>query len=138
VANNLWLSLYDNDSGAGGIKGIIKEFAPKKFDAAEPFVKIARNLYAVPTPPTTGSKQSKIEDFFDPDILATKLDGKTFSDGNKFDPEKHYGKHVFAHKVVRPMAEAINFQGFVPVLTNIVAAITAHMSATVGPMDGQI
>ena len=122
--------LYDNDSGAGGIKGIIKEFAPKHFGSGEPFVRIVRNLYAVPTPPTAASQQSKIEDFFEPELLVTKLDGKTFSDGNKFDPEKHYGKNVFAHKVVRPNAETINFHGFVPVLTNIVAAITSHMDSS--------
>jgi hypothetical protein len=121
--------LYDNDSGAGGIKGIIKEFASKHVGSGEPFVRIVRNLYAVPTPPTAASQQSKIEDFFEPELLVTKLDGKTFSDGNKFDPDKHYGKNVFAHKVVRPNAEAINFRGFVPVLTNIVAAITSHMDS---------
>jgi RNA-directed DNA polymerase len=42
--------VYDNDAGASGIKGIVKQFAPEKVTGTEPFVRIIRNLYVVPTP----------------------------------------------------------------------------------------
>ena len=61
-------------------------------------------MYAVPTPFGPNSAPSKIEDFFDDTLKATVLDGKTFNDGKVFEVDKHYGKKVFAHKVVRPKA----------------------------------
>lgn len=118
--------LYDNDSGANGIKGIIKQLSTESFSGTEPFIRIVRNLYAVPTPPVAGSQQSKIEDFFEPAIKTTVVDGKTFRDGNKFDETIHYGKNVFAHKVIRPMAETLDFSAFSPLLTNIVAVLKQH------------
>jgi RNA-directed DNA polymerase len=121
--------LYDNDAGAKGIKGVIKQFAEGKLTGSEPFVRLGRNLYAVPTPLKPGAQESKIEDYFEPAVLAVQLDGKTFSGGNKFDSDKHYGKNVFAHKVVRPKADTINFQGFIPLLNNIVAALDYHIAA---------
>ena len=92
----------------------------------ESFVHVIKNMYAVPTPIPAIGMTSKIEDFFDDAIKATVINGKTFNDGNKFDADKHYGKKVFAHKVVRPKADAIDFTGFRPLLTNIVAAIGHH------------
>ena len=124
--------LYDNDAGASGIKGTIKQFAQGRLIGTDPFVRIGRNLYAVPTPLIPGAQQSKIEDFFEPAVLATQLGGKTFSDGNQFDSDRHYGKNVFGHKVIRSMADTINFQGFMPLLNNIVAAFNFHVRASAG------
>jgi RNA-directed DNA polymerase len=45
---------------------------------------------------------------------------------NNFDTAKHYGKKIFAHRVVRVKADTIDFQGFRPLLTNLVAAIKTH------------
>ena len=69
---------------------------------------------------------STIEDFVEDSIKATVLFGKTFNPGNGFDPARHYGKKVFAHRVVRPQADKINFAGFRPLVTNLVAAIQKH------------
>ena len=78
----------------------------------------------------TGKNFSKIEDFFDEATKATVIAAKTFNEGNKFDAKKHYGKRVFAHKVVRPKADIIDVTGFHPLLKNIVAAIS-HYKAQV-------
>ena len=83
-------------------------------------------MYAVPTPIPAGGATSKIEDFFGDAIKAAVIAGKTFNPGNKFDADRHYGKRVFAHKVVRPQTDTIDFTGFRPLLTNIVAAISHH------------
>jgi RNA-directed DNA polymerase len=79
------------------------------------------------TPLLAGAKESTIEDFFDAAAKAIPYQGKTFhEDGAGFDPTKHIGKQIFAHKVVRPNAAQIDFSGFKPLLDNIVAVIKAH------------
>lgn len=118
--------VYDNDSGATKIRNVIKNVSKEKPTGIESFVHVIKNMYAVPTPIPAIGMTSKIEDFFDDAIKATVINGKTFNDGNKFDADKHYGKKVFAHKVVRPKADAIDFTGFRPLLTNIVATIGHH------------
>ena len=55
---------------------------------------------------------------------SSKVSGKTFKPERRgFDPEKHYGKTVFAKKVVARQAEQINFEQFRPLLTRIVQVI---------------
>ena len=72
-----------------------------------------------------------IEDFFDAAVKATVIDSKTFHPGNGFDKDRHYSKKVFAHKVVRMKADAIDFSGFRPLLTNLTAAINKHKASVV-------
>jgi hypothetical protein len=122
--------VYDNDDGAKKIRSVIKEISKVQLTGTESFTHVIKNIYAVPTPIPVVGKESKIEDFFGDTIKATVINGKTFNEGNNFDADKHYGKRVFAHKVVRPRADAIDFTGFRPLLANIVAAI-AHHKATV-------
>lgn len=86
----------------------------------------------MPTPLAAGLTSSKIEDLFDPTIKATVIDGKTCNDGDGFDVDKHFGKKVFAHRVVRPKADNIDFTAFRPLLTNLTAAINKH-KASVAP-----
>jgi retron-type reverse transcriptase len=126
---NAFIVLYDNDSGAKGIRNYIKGFAGPAFTGAEPFVHVFQNLYAVPTPTPAGMQSSKIEDYFDPSIKATVLHGKTFDDQNGLDTDTRYGKKVFAEAVVRPHAAKIDFDGFRPPLTNLEAAIKVHAAA---------
>jgi len=95
-------------------------------DGKEQFVHVVRNLYTVPTPPVNGATESKMEDFFDATTKAIKIGGKTFSAENKYDREKYYGKNEFAQQVVRARAETINFDGFRPLLTNLVEVIQWH------------
>ena len=120
--------LYDNDSGAKKIRNGIKQASGVTVTGNEPFVHVIGNLYAVPTPLLNGAQESKIENFFDAAIKATTVDGKAFSDENDFDIATHYGKKIFAHKVVRPNAASVNFDGFRPLLNNLVLAISAHVA----------
>lgn len=115
--------VYDNDKGAGSIRSAIREASKVMPTDADPFVHVIKNMYAVHTP---GANPSKIEDFFDAATRATVVDGKTFNDSNGFDADKHYGKKVFAHKVVRARAGTINFGGFRPLLMSIAAIIKKH------------
>ncbi len=121
--------LYDNDAGAKSIRNAIQNASHVIATGTEPFVHVVKNLYAVTTPLAAGTTSSKIEDFFDAATKATVIDGKTFNDSNGFDVAKYYGKKVFAHQVVRPTAEAIDFSGFHPLLTNLVEAINKHKPA---------
>jgi RNA-directed DNA polymerase len=114
--------LFDDDSGGAGIWSAIKSVTRRPRTDGEPFVHLIKNLYAVPTP----GEGSKIEDFFDASTKALKIDGKSFKDANEFDVEKHYGKKVFAHRIVRPNADTLDFSGFRPLLTNLAAAIREH------------
>jgi hypothetical protein len=123
--------LYDNDSGAKSIQGAIKGALGNKATAMAPYVKVFRNLYAMPTPPANGATDSKIEDFFDPAVTATVLNRKTFSSENKFDVTQHYGKKIFAYSVVRQNANSINFGGFHQILTNLTSIIGAHAALMV-------
>ena len=122
--------LYDNDTGAKGIRNAIKNIAKVAPTGDEPFVHIIKNLYAVPTPRGVAGA-SEIEDFFEAALKAAVIEGKTFNRGNGFDVNKHYGKKVFAHKVVRPKATTIDFAGFRPLLTNLTAAINKHKASVV-------
>ncbi len=127
---NPFVVLYDNDSGAKGIKSYIRNFVGSTFSGAEPFVRVFLNLYAVPTPLLNGLQFSKIEDFFDQSLLLTVVGGKAFNpDENTFDTNIHYGKKIFAEAVVRAHAAKINFNGFRPLLNNLEAAIKAHLAA---------
>jgi RNA-directed DNA polymerase len=128
--------LYDNDSGAARIRSAIKEASGKVVNGTESFVHIVRNLYAMATPLPTGVQQSKIEDFFETTIKATVVEGKTFSDENEFDTATHYGKKIFAHRVVRPNADSINFNGFRPLLSNLVSAIRSHAATASASSSG--
>lgn len=121
--------LYDNDSGATSIRSLVKEISGNKLNGTEPFAHLVRNLYVVATPLLSGAKESKIEDFFDAALKATVINGKTFDDKNDLETETHYGKKIFAHKVIRPQADSIDFSGFHPLLANLVSAIKAHAAA---------
>ena len=121
--------LYDNDAGAKPIRNVIKELTKVRPTGAEAFLHVIKNMYAVPTP----GDPSTIEDFFDATTKDTVSDGKTFNTGKDFDRDKHYGKMYFAHRVVRPKADTIDFAGFRPLLTNLVAAINKHKAAPPGP-----
>lgn len=123
--------MYDNDDGAKSIRKTIKTVSNVITTGAEPFVHVVKNLYAVPTPLGANGTPSKIEDLFDASIKATMIGGKTFNPGNNFDADKHYSKKVFAHKVVRPKTDIIDFSAFRPLLANLTAAIDKHRASVI-------
>ncbi len=118
--------IYDNDEGCKGIRSVIANILRVKPTGTEPFTRVCKNLYAVPTPLHEGVTSSKIEDFFEARIKETIIEGKTFNEGNSLDPHKHYGKKVFAHKVIRPNADKVDFTRFRSLLQSIVQVISEH------------
>ena len=118
--------VYDNDAGGKSFRSAIKGFFKTQPTGAEPFIHLFKNIYAVSTPIPSGKDSSKIEDFFDEATLATVLNGKTFNAENKYDTNTCYGKKAFAHGVVQPNADTIDFTSFHTFLTNIVAAISDY------------
>jgi hypothetical protein len=125
--------VYDNDSGGIAMRKGIKQQFKVASTGSEPFIHIFKNLYAVPTPLVPNSKETEIEHLFDTETRATQVGGKTFSLEKEIDEETQYGKRVFAEEVISAKATKIDFSGFKPLLTNIVAAIKAHHAAVIKP-----
>jgi hypothetical protein len=119
--------LYDNDSGAKTIRNVIKEASKHTVKGTEPFVHVVRNMYAVATPILGKGQESTIEDFFDQKTRNMLVGEKSFHPSQvDFDKEIHYGKKVFAHRVVREHAHSIDFTGFRPLLKNLTLTIQAY------------
>lgn len=118
--------VLDNDDGAKDIFNYIKGVFKIPNPATEPFIHLEKNLYVVPVPLAGGAKAMAIEDLFPSSVTGTLVDGKSFNPDEKTKGPSHYGKVVFAHKVVRPSAATIDFSNFKQLLLNISAAIEAH------------
>lgn len=114
--------LIDNDDGATEIFKLLKS---KKFNVTIdhatdlPFYHLDGPLYLVKTPIKGPDNKSCPEDFFDPALLVTKIDGKSFNPHKEHEAPGEYGKVVFAERVVRPQAGTIDFSGFDPLLSRI-------------------
>lgn len=122
--------LLDNDSGGKVFYSLIKEYSSKKtpVDGIDDFYHLAANVYVVFTPIAKPGDNSSIEDFFEPALLATKIDGKSFNANNEgLDENTEYSKVVFATKVVRPNIAKINFDKFDPILARLKGAMEAHI-----------
>lgn len=124
--NHPIIVLIDNDDGA---KDVFKLLQGRSFgmtigfETDAPFYHLTGPLYLVKTAVRGADHKSRIEDFFDPAILATTIDGKTFNPDKEHDAPREYGKVVFAEKVVRTNAHTIDFASFDPLLTRIDAVI---------------
>ncbi|KJK23296.1 hypothetical protein UB46_16500 [Burkholderiaceae bacterium 16] len=118
--------LIDNDDGARRIYGFIQGITGKRPDGSESFVHVFKNFYVCATPLLAGAKESKIEDFFDPKTLDTKIGAKTFNSKNEIDTAMHYGKAVFAYKVVEAHADKIDFSAFAAIFDNLVKILDYH------------
>jgi RNA-directed DNA polymerase len=114
--------VFDNDSGSKQIKSITKKLTGIELKGGD-FAHLFSNLYVILTPDVTGKTESAIEDLFDSATLAIPFEGKTFDANEKADKTKHFGKAVFAHRIVRRQASSISFAGFSPLLATICAAI---------------
>ncbi len=75
------------------------------------------------TNPLVGEKlECEIEDLFPKEVLATKLNGKTFNRDPNADNSKHYGKRKFAEHIYAHYKE-IDFEGFTRLLKTIESII---------------
>lgn len=111
--------LCDNDSGGGPIRNYVREKTRRQFTNEIPFIHVRRNLYVIVTP----GENSKIEDLFEDEIKAVRLNGKSFNPENNADSESHYGKARFAEFVVEPNANRIDFSRFRPLLARLTSAV---------------
>ena len=87
----------------------------------------------VPTPLIQDQHESTIEDFFDEKIRNELVGGLPFNPNKKHEDHTSYGKVIFAHSVVRPNADKIDFSNFKQLLINIASAIAAHRSTRAMP-----
>lgn len=119
--------LIDNDDGAKGIYGYVKNITGSPVDPKSPYIFVTGNLYIVPTPLTHDGKSTMIEDFFDSDLKKTELNGKTFNPIDKdLNSNTEYGKKIFAKHVVKKNQATIDFSGFKPILSRIEDVLNEH------------
>jgi len=126
--------LIDNDAGAEPVLKKASKITGGKVDGGEEFYHLSENLYLVVLPKTAGTADVVIEDFFESRITTTVINGKTFNPDEKtFDKDKHYGKQVFAEKVIKASQKSINFDSFKPILDRLEAAIADHAGKLATP-----
>lgn len=119
--------LIDNDKGSEGTINVLKS-TNKTFDPSLPFNHVVENLYVVLTPLGPHGERTMIEDFFDPALLKTKLQGKSFNPVTYgFDAKTEYGKAYFAEYVIKQNEKSVDFTGFTPILSAIRDAIQHHL-----------
>jgi hypothetical protein len=119
--------LVDNDAGADPVLKNAIKITGIKVDGGDEFYHLSENLYLVILPKVAGTADVKIEDLFESSVTATVIDGKTFNPDEKtFDKDKHYGKQVFAEKVVKANQKFINFDGFKTILDRLEGTIADH------------
>ena len=113
--------IVDNDAGGKDVFKAIKDMKGPTISIADAtlWYKAFDNVYVVKTPQLSSSQESCIEQLFDAATLGEKVGGKSLDYSKDNDTTATYGKHIFAERVVRPKWEAINFAGFIPVLTAI-------------------
>lgn len=117
--------LTDNDSGKDAVVKAVSKIVKGPISWTDDWIHVIGNLYVVLTPLVPPATESYIEQCFDAKTLAVELQGKTFKHKNG-NPDKNYGKAIFAKAVVREGAGKINFNGFKPLLARIQGAIDAH------------
>lgn len=110
--------VVDNDKGSTKINGILEKHNKVKNVSANNFNFFCENLYVVHLP-NGKRKETTIEDLFSPNLLKTKIDGKTFNPKSNLDKSKEYSKIVFAEKVVKINQSKIDFSGFKQILDRI-------------------
>ncbi|MBR1033279.1 reverse transcriptase domain-containing protein [Bradyrhizobium liaoningense] len=113
--------VVDNDSGPQSLYSHLGNILKTKVDGSEPFYWAYGNLYVVPVP-KIGGAPTAMEELFEQEVLATKLNGRTLDLSNKeADGTKFYSKNEFSIQVVQKKQKSIKFDGFKPLLDNLVA-----------------
>lgn len=123
--------ILDNDSGANDVLNRINNMqavsyypdsVKKETCRKSDFIHVAYNLYLVLTPLNNG-QPTEIEDMFDTKTKNTIISGKSLSLEKKIDERKHYGKEVFANRVIKANKTSINFAGLKPLLDRILLVL---------------
>jgi RNA-directed DNA polymerase len=124
--------LCDNDDG---LKSVIKKAKSKisktvSTKTTDPFYHLDLNLYLVKVPEDDPPVDKDIESLFDPALLETVLNGKSFNPKKKHSDHTEYGKVIFAEAVVRANAGEVDFSGFEGLLTRI-EGVLKHYAAPI-------
>lgn len=130
--------ILDNDDGFDIIDSLLKG---KKMQATPypnvpgnnayrgaSFIHVTDNLYLVLTPLAVPDKQTAVEDLFPQATREELVDGKALSLKKEFDRTTHYGKDIFAKKVILAKKGTIDFSGFNVLLNRVVQCITHYDS----------
>ena len=106
--------LCDNDSGPDKVFKNAAKKCDKKVSklTTDPYYHLGDNLYLVKVPEGPTPSDRDIEDLFQPNTLATILDGKPFDKKKDHGDETAYGKVIFAEKVIRSNAATVDFWFF--------------------------
>lgn len=106
------------------IAKIMKNMEPCKIEElkSKHMLHIKDNLFLLVTPLPEGEEQSDIETLFPKEVLEMEIDGKRFDKSDKYDKSVSYGKDTFSKYVLREY-KSIDFQGFRPLLDNIVKLV---------------
>jgi RNA-directed DNA polymerase len=125
--------MCDNDDGLKQVVRAAPTVIGKSVSShtTQPFYFLGHNLYLVKVPEGLPPTSRDAEDLFPPAWLAKLLDGKPFA---KKGDSTTYGKVIFAEKIVRPNANAIDFTGFEELLQRIAACIV-HFTAKSIPVN---
>jgi len=120
--------LLDNDDGLEQVASTInKNFGVSiNLKSTDNFYHITENLYLVKTPEI--NDESCIEDMFPKKWRNKKLNGKRFNSARKINPEKEYGKEIFAKAVVQANVDKIDFADFDPLLNRISLVLADYSS----------
>ncbi|WP_339778525.1 retron Ec67 family RNA-directed DNA polymerase/endonuclease [uncultured Thalassospira sp.] len=121
--------LVDNDSGAKPVFEKAKNIIKSSIDGKDEFYHITQNLYLISIPRPSPKIEMMIENLFESKILKTKIGGKELElDEKKFNKTNHYGKNIFAEKLIMQKRKEINFEQFSIILDRICAATLHHKS----------
>jgi RNA-directed DNA polymerase len=120
------IMLIDNDKGAPPILSAVRAITKRTIQEHELSMHVTGNLYLMKTPLINQKPMTCIEDFFTEELRRIAVNGKNFSAEADFDVSTHYGKMVFAHKVVVPNAQIIDFSGFKPILSALQEVVAEH------------
>lgn len=127
--------LCDNDDG---LKSLIDKAKGKigktvSTTTTKAFYHLGLNLYLVKVPEGAPPVVKDIESLFDPALLKTVLEGKTFNPKKEHADHTEYGKVIFAEAVVRAKAGVIDFSGFEGLLSRIEAVLKHHAALATAP-----
>lgn len=122
----------DNDNGADEVFKAIKQTYGMSIEHStdKDFYHLGQNLYLIKTEATTTEKNfhSCIEDYFDPILLKTELNGRKFNPHKEHDAPGEYGKTAFAKNVIAANASSIDFSKFSTIFDRI-SKVLVHYDA---------
>jgi hypothetical protein len=118
--------VVDNDSGPEDMFKHLSSLLKKTVDGSDQHYFVYQNLYVVPVP-KVGGAFTAMEHLFEPEVLNTKLNGRTLDLTNKeTDGTKFYSKNDFSIEVIQKKQTSVNFDGFRPLLDAIAAVQTDY------------